>query len=69
MRSQSLCLTDMMSASSALQINLPVGCLMRTPNGCFPEYHTSADNLDFVSLFYLADSFNSGYQGSVHFRE
>jgi aminopeptidase-like protein len=28
--------------------NLPVGCLMRTPNGEFPEYHTSADNLDFV---------------------
>ncbi|MGH7853898.1 MAG: DUF4910 domain-containing protein, partial [Candidatus Binatia bacterium] len=20
--------------------NLPVGCLMRTPHGCFPEYHT-----------------------------
>src|SRR5262249_47047993 len=28
--------------------NLPVGCLMRTPHGQFPEYHTSADNLDFV---------------------
>ena len=28
--------------------NLPVGCLMRTPNGRFPEYHTSADNLEFV---------------------
>jgi aminopeptidase-like protein len=28
--------------------NLPVGCLTRTPNGEFPEYHTSADNLDFV---------------------
>ena len=28
--------------------NLPVGCLMRTPHGCFPQYHTSADNLDFV---------------------
>ena len=28
--------------------DLPVGCLMRTPNGEFPEYHTSADNLDFV---------------------
>jgi aminopeptidase-like protein len=30
-------------------INLPVGCFMRTPHGQFPEYHTSADNLDFVS--------------------
>jgi aminopeptidase-like protein len=37
--------------------NLPVGCLMRTPNGKFPEYHTSADNLDFVRPQYLADSF------------
>lgn len=37
--------------------NLPVGCFMRTPNGCFPEYHTSADNLDFVQPPYLADSY------------
>ncbi|HMF49197.1 MAG TPA: DUF4910 domain-containing protein, partial [Candidatus Saccharimonadales bacterium] len=37
--------------------NLPVGCLMRTPNGRFPEYHTSADNLDFVRPDYLEDSF------------
>lgn len=37
--------------------NLPVGSLMRTPYGCFPEYHTSADNLDFVGPEYLADSF------------
>jgi aminopeptidase-like protein len=37
--------------------NLPVGCLMRTPHGCFPEYHTSADNLHFVQPPYLADSF------------
>jgi aminopeptidase-like protein len=38
--------------------NLPVGCLMRTPNGRFPEYHTSADNLSFVQPEYLADSFS-----------
>jgi aminopeptidase-like protein len=36
--------------------NLPMGCLMRTPYGCFPEYHTSADNLDFVRPEYLAES-------------
>ncbi len=29
-------------------INLEVGRLSRTPHGTFPEYHTSADNLDFV---------------------
>jgi aminopeptidase-like protein len=28
---------------------LPVGALMRSRHGEFPEYHTSADNLDFVS--------------------
>jgi aminopeptidase-like protein len=37
--------------------NLPVGCFMRTPNGKFPEYHTSADNLDFIQPAALADSF------------
>lgn len=36
--------------------NLPVGCLMRTPHGGFPEYHTSADNLDFIRPEYLAES-------------
>ncbi len=28
--------------------NLPVGCLMRTPNGEYPEYHSSADNLSLL---------------------
>jgi aminopeptidase-like protein len=36
--------------------NLPVGCLMRSPHGTFPEYHTSADNLDFVRPEYLEES-------------
>lgn len=37
-------------------INLPVGCLMRSPHGTFPEYHTSADNLDFIQPESLADT-------------
>jgi aminopeptidase-like protein len=36
--------------------NLPVGRLTRTPNGEYPEYHTSADDLDFVSAHALDDS-------------
>ena len=36
--------------------DLPVGCLMRTPPGRFPEYHTSADNLNFVDPASLSDS-------------
>jgi aminopeptidase-like protein len=35
---------------------LPVGRLSRTPHGRFAEYHTSADNLDFVRPAALADS-------------
>jgi aminopeptidase-like protein len=37
--------------------NLPVGALMRSQHGTFPEYHTSADNLDFVKPEALADSY------------
>jgi aminopeptidase-like protein len=37
-------------------VNLPVGCFMRTPNGKYPEYHTSADNLDLVSAKALGES-------------
>ena len=36
--------------------NLAVGSLTRTPHGQFPEYHTSADNLEFVQSTSLADS-------------
>ena len=36
--------------------NLPVGCLMRTPYNRYSEYHTSADNLDFVKPEFLEDS-------------
>jgi len=37
--------------------DLPVGCLMRTPHGKFPEYHSSADNLELMQPASLADSF------------
>lgn len=33
--------------------NLPVGLLQRSEYGTFPEYHTSADNLDFVAPEHL----------------
>jgi len=36
--------------------NLPVGCLMRNVWGTYPEYHTSADNLDFIKPHKLAES-------------
>jgi aminopeptidase-like protein len=36
--------------------NLPVGCLMRSVWGTFSEYHTSADNLDFIQPDSLARS-------------
>ncbi|HEY7217814.1 MAG TPA: DUF4910 domain-containing protein [Candidatus Binatia bacterium] len=39
--------------------DLPVGCLMRAPNGSFPEYHTSADNLEFVRPELLERSFDA----------
>jgi aminopeptidase-like protein len=37
-------------------IDLPVGALSRTPADRFPEYHSSADDLEFVRPEYLADS-------------
>ncbi|HWF90743.1 MAG TPA: DUF4910 domain-containing protein [Terriglobales bacterium] len=36
--------------------NLAVGCLMRSVWGTFPEYHTSADNLEFIRPEKLAES-------------
>ena len=37
--------------------DLPVGRLSRTPHGEYPQYHTSADDLDFVRPESLAESF------------
>ncbi|MBZ9764464.1 DUF4910 domain-containing protein [Mesorhizobium sp. CA8] len=37
--------------------NLPVGMFQRGVHGTFPEYHTSADNLDFIGPEHLEDSF------------
>lgn len=37
--------------------DLPVGRLSRKPHGEFPEYHTSADNLDFISGSNMAQSY------------
>ena len=37
-------------------INLAVGRLSRSPHGTFPEYHTSADNLEFVQPEKLSES-------------
>jgi aminopeptidase-like protein len=37
-------------------INLSVGRLSRAPHGTFPEYHTSADNLEFVHADRLGEA-------------
>ncbi|MBK3744795.1 DUF4910 domain-containing protein [Paraburkholderia aspalathi] len=37
--------------------NLPVGLFQRSAFGTFPQYHTSADNLDFIQPEHLARSF------------
>jgi aminopeptidase-like protein len=42
---------------NAVGFDIPVGRLSRTPHGEYPEYHTSADNLDFVGADELAASY------------
>lgn len=39
--------------------NLAVGCLSRTPYAQYPEYHTSADNPEFVSPDAMADTLDA----------
>jgi aminopeptidase-like protein len=36
--------------------DLPVGRLSRAPHGTYPEYHTSADNLDFVDAARVSEA-------------
>ena len=38
--------------------NLPIGSLMRTMYGKYPEYHTSGDNKEFISFSAMEDSIN-----------
>lgn len=38
--------------------NLAVGCLSRTPFGQYPQYHTSADNLDFITPTSMEESYD-----------
>lgn len=37
-------------------IDIAAGCLMRTPYGEYPEYHTSGDNLEFIHAAALSES-------------
>jgi aminopeptidase-like protein len=48
--------------------NLPVGSLTRTPHNQYLQYHTSADDLEFVQPQYLADSFMK-YLAVLHVTE
>jgi aminopeptidase-like protein len=42
--------------------DLPVGTFSRTPHGLFPEYHSSADNLELVTAASLGDSFRAALE-------
>jgi aminopeptidase-like protein len=42
--------------------NLPVGSLTRTPHAEYPEYHTSGDDLEFVSAEAMADTLDTCWE-------
>lgn len=42
--------------------NLAVGGLMRSQHGTFPEYHTSADNMEFIKPEKMADTLDKALQ-------
>jgi aminopeptidase-like protein len=42
--------------------DLPVGCLSRTPYAAYPEYHTSADDLDLVRPEHLQESLEVAWE-------
>jgi aminopeptidase-like protein len=42
--------------------DMPVGLLQRSKFGTFPQYHTSADNMDFIAPEHLASSFKAIWQ-------
>jgi aminopeptidase-like protein len=48
--------------------NMPIGSLQRTIPPDFPEYHTSADDTNFVQRKYLANTF-SKYLSVIHILE
>ena len=47
---------------NSVGFDLAVGRLSRTPHGEYPEYHTSADNLDFVTADELVESYGAVWQ-------
>ncbi|MHC4396288.1 MAG: DUF4910 domain-containing protein [Planctomycetota bacterium] len=52
----------------SLGFNLPVGSLMRSTHSQFPQYHSSADNFDFVRPQYLGKSFEK-YLSAIYVLE